>query len=56
MLADLLDTAARYKVTTMNATRMINHLVEVGVVQELTGKNYGRVFGATEVMATVDAI
>jgi Fic family protein len=50
------DAAARYGVSQMNATRMVNHLVEVGVLRELTGRNYGRVFGATEVMRIVDAI
>jgi len=35
---------------------MINHLVEIGVLTELTGKSYGRVFGATYVMETVESI
>ena len=48
------DTAARYRVTIVNATRMINHLVEIGVLRELTGRNYGRVFGAQFVMDTVE--
>lgn len=50
------DTATRYNVTPMNATRMVNHLVEVGIIRELTGRNYARVFGATEVIETVDGI
>ena len=50
------DTATRYNVSTMNATRMINHLVDIGVLEELTGKNYGRVFGASEVIRTVEGI
>jgi Fic family protein len=50
------DTAARYEVTTMNATRMINHLVEIDVLKEITGRSYNRVFGATFVMRTVDTI
>jgi len=50
------DTASRYNVSTMNATRMINHLTEVGILTELTGKSYGRVFGAVEVMNIVDRI
>jgi Fic family protein len=50
------DTADRYKVSNVNATRMINHLVEIGVLVELTGKSYGRVFGAQRVMQTVDNI
>lgn len=48
--------ATRYKVTTMNATRMVNHLVEVGVLKELTGKSYGRTFGATEVMRIIERL
>jgi Fic family protein len=50
------DTADRYGVTTVHAARMINHLVEIGVLKELTGKSYGRIFGATYVMETVDSI
>jgi Fic family protein len=50
------DTASRYSITTMNATRIINHLTEVGIMSEITGKSYGRVFGATEVMKIVDQI
>ena len=49
-------TADRYKVSVVNATRMVNHLVEIGVLQELTGKSYGRVFGAKYVMDTVESI
>jgi len=49
-------TAARHGVTPMNATRMINHLAEVGVLTELTGKTYGRMWGAVEVMNVVDRI
>ncbi len=33
------DAAQRYGVTTMNATRMVNHLVEVGILQEMTGRS-----------------
>jgi Fic family protein len=50
------DTANRYGVTTMNATRMINHLVEIDVLHELTGKSYGRIFGASQVMRIVEEI
>ena len=50
------NTASRYQVSPMHATRMINHLTEVGIVTELTGKSYGRTFGATEVMNIVDRI
>ena|ERR1022692_102210 len=50
------DTASRYGMSTMNAMRVINHLTEVGVLSELTGKSYGRIFGATDVMKTVEQI
>ena len=50
------DTAARYNVTPVGAARMVDHLAEIGVLSELTGKTYGRVFGATYVMDTVNAI
>jgi Fic family protein len=50
------DTASRYGVSLMNATRMINHLTEVGIMKELTGRSYGRTFGAVEVMEIVDQI
>lgn len=48
--------ADRYRVSTMTATRMVDHLVEIGVLSELTGRNYRRIFGAEQVMATVEAI
>jgi cell filamentation protein, protein adenylyltransferase len=55
-LTTISATAARYGVTTMNATRIVNHLTEVGILTELTGKSYGRTFGAVEVMEIVDRI
>lgn len=50
------DTAARYSVSTVNAARMVDHLVQIGVLEELTGRNYARVFGATYVMDAVESI
>jgi Fic family protein len=50
------DTAEKYGVSSVNATRMINHLLEIGVLVELTGKTYGRVFGARAVMEIADGI
>jgi Fic family protein len=49
-------TAQGYDTSIGNATRMIEHLVEVGILEELTGKSYGRIFGNTRVMAIVDSI
>jgi Fic family protein len=50
------DTASRYGISQMNATRVVQHLVEVGILTELTGKSYGRTFGAVEVINIVEAI
>ena len=50
------DTAARHEVSQVNAARMINHLVEVEILTELTGKSYGRSFGARDVMEIVEQI
>jgi len=49
-------TASKYNVTQPAATKMINHLVEVEILAELTGRSYGRSFGATQVMEIVEAI
>ena len=64
MLPDLIEepvttitaTAGRYGVSQVNTTRMIAHLVEVGILSEVTGKTYGRIFGATGVMKIVEDI
>ena len=50
------DAATRYKVTTVNASRMVGHLVEIGILKELTGRSYGRVFGAAKVIDIVERI
>lgn len=50
------DTASRYGVTPVHAARMINHLVEIGVLRELTGKNYRRIFGAFSVIEIIETI
>ena len=50
------NTATRYNTSVGNATRMIEHLVEVGILRELTGKSYGRLFGSVAVMDVVEAI
>jgi len=55
-LTTVSNTAARYGVSQVNATRMINHLVEIEVLTEMTGGSYARRFGATYVMGTVDDI
>jgi len=55
-LTTVSDTAARYEVSQVNAARMINHLVEAEILTELTGKSYGRSFGARDVMKIVEQI
>jgi DNA-binding IscR family transcriptional regulator len=55
-LTTIARTATRYQISTMNATRIIDHLVEAGILTELTGKTYGRSFGALEVMSIIDRI
>jgi Fic family protein len=47
---------ARHGMTATAATNIVNHLVEINVLKEISGRTYGRVFGATEVMGIVDAI
>jgi Fic family protein len=46
----------RHGVTATAASNIVNHLVEINVLEEISGRTYGRVFGATTVMAIVDAI
>ncbi|WP_270886543.1 Fic family protein [Pedococcus sp. 5OH_020] len=55
-LTTIAETARRYGTSVGNATKMVDHLVEAGIMQELTGKSYGRVFGSTAVMNIVDSI
>jgi Fic family protein len=48
--------STQYNVTPTAASNIVNHLTEIGVLEETTGRDYGRVFGATAVMTIVDAI
>jgi len=47
--------ASRYHVTGPGAYKAIARLVELGVLEERTGKKYGRVFEAREVMRIIQA-
>jgi hypothetical protein len=38
------------------ASNIVGHLVDIGVLEELTGRTYGRTFGATDVMKIVEDI
>lgn len=48
--------AERYKIASPSANSIIGHLVEEDILTELTGRSYGRSFGALEVMQIVDDI
>lgn len=47
---------ARYKCSGPTAKSAVDRLVEIGVLHEMTGRAYKRVFGAKEVMTMVDAM
>lgn len=55
-MVTIASVSETYKVTSTAATNIVNHLLEEGVIRELTGRTYGRVFGATEVMDIVDQL
>jgi Fic family protein len=55
-LTSIAAIAERQSMTATAASNIVGHLVEIGVLKEMTGRSYGRVFGATEVMSIVDAI
>lgn len=46
----------RYGISDVAAQRSIDRLVELGVLTELTGRNYRRVYGATEVIDLVESL
>lgn len=50
------STAEKFHVTSAAATNIVKHLCEVEILTEVTGRNYGRVFDAREVIAIVDSI
>jgi Fic family protein len=49
-------TAKKYDVSPPAAKSMIDRLVAIGVLKEMTGKRYGRVFAAVEVMEIVEGL
>lgn len=55
-LITVTSVAAKYNITPTAATNVVNHLVEIGAIEELTGGTYARVFGATAVMNIVEEI
>lgn len=46
----------KYSVSAPTAKSAIDRLLEVGVLQELTGRTYGRVYGAVDVIKAVQAL
>ncbi len=55
-VVSIASITARHGMTATAATNIVNHLVEINVLQEISGRTYGRVFGAADVMEIVDAI
>jgi len=50
------STAEKYEITQVSATSIVNHLCDIGILTETTGRSYGRVFVAQEIMDIVEAI
>jgi Fic family protein len=48
--------ADKYEVSVPTAKSAIDRLVEIGVLEELTGRSYGRVFGASKVISLVESL
>lgn len=55
-VVSIASVAVKCGVTPTAATNIVNHLAEVGIIEEMTGRSYGRMFGATEIMSIVDSI
>lgn len=55
-VVSIASVAVKCGVTPTAATNIVNHLAEVGIIEEMTGRTYGRMFGATEIMSIVDSI
>jgi len=49
-------TQQKYGVSAPTAKSAIDRLCEIGVLTEMTGRSYGRVFGATQVIDLVEAM
>lgn len=45
-----------FKVSNPTAQHAIDRLVEIGALREMTGRNYRRIFGATDVMRIVEGL
>lgn len=48
--------AEKYNVSAPTAKSVVDRLVEVGILRELTGRSYRRVFGASDVLRAVESM
>ena len=55
-LVSIASISDRHRMTATASSNIVGHLVEIGVLEEMTGKSYGRNFGAISVMKIVDDI
>jgi len=55
-VVSIASLAERHSMTATAASNIVSHLEEISVLEELTGRSYGRTFGATRVMKIVDDI
>jgi Fic family protein len=55
-MTSVTDIAQRFEMSHTAASNIVGHLEEIGVLAEMTGRNYGRQFGATDVMRIVENI
>lgn len=55
-LTTIAKITTQHDLTPTAATNIVNHLVEIGVLEETTGRAYDRVFGARAVMSIIDGI
>ena len=46
----------QYGMTPTAASNIVSHLVEISVLREITGRSYGRLFAATDVIRILDDI
>jgi Fic family protein len=55
-LVTLMFTAKKYGVSVPTAKSAIDRLVDIGVLREMTGRTYNRVFGASNVIELVESL
>lgn len=48
--------AAEYKVSAVTAKSVVDRLLEVGILKEMTGRPYKRVFAATDILRAVESM